>query len=236
MTLPIEDVLRDDDLRVRFLKGISGRLVVVFTGIGAGFGGAQLDEFAASASGGGANDVLFVTDRRQSWYATPGLWDRIVRLVSDVTAVEKTTELVTLGNSMGGFGSMLATRDLPVRRAIAFSPQVSMDHGILRDTRWPDVAATFGPLPIRSTADLVGAVDAEFYVAAAKGCEADMAHLDLLPEHERLHRFVLPGRAHNVAGRLKAAGHLSNVITAIVLGRTKRVTTFFRRYSRELTT
>ncbi|WGH77144.1 alpha/beta fold hydrolase domain-containing protein [Jannaschia ovalis] len=232
MAQAIQTVLRDDALVLRFLKGQGSRLVVVFTGIGAGFGDRRLDEFAASASDGGANNVLFVTDRAASWYAAPGLWDRIVDLIRATCEHEATTELVTLGNSMGGYGAMLAARDLPVARAIAFSPQVTMDRDLLADARWPDVAAKFGPLPIRSTAELVGQGETRFFVAVGGDCAPDRAHVDLLPAHPNLHRFVLPVAAHNLARSLKEAGQLSQIIAAIIRGRTRRVTTIFNRYAR----
>ena len=204
---------------------------MVFTGVKAGFGDRKLDEFAASASDGGSNKVLFVTDRAASWYAAPGLWERICDLVQATCEHEETTELVTLGSSMGGYGAMLAARDLPVTRAIAFSPQVTMDRRILADDRWPDVETVFGQPPIRSTAELVGKGETEFFVAVGGGCAPDKAHVDLLPEHPKLHRYVLPVAIHNIARSLKEAGHLPDLIAALIEGRTRRVRTALQRYA-----
>ena len=215
MSSTIDTVLQDEELILRWLPGSTRRMVVVFTGLKAGFGGAPLDEFAGSASDKGKNNVLFVTDRRATWFAAPGLWRRIVKLIRYLRKSERIDEIVTLGNSMGGFGALLLPRDVRVRRAIAFSPQLTMDRTLMDDTRWPDIKDKFGDLPV----DNVG------------GCREDVAHLDFAPEMNRVHRFVLPKGRHNIAGALKDAGLLSDVIGAIIRGRKTRVERLYAEYA-----
>ncbi|WP_281824885.1 hypothetical protein [Jannaschia rubra] len=234
MALTIETVLKDEELALRWLPGSARRMVVVFTGLKARFGGQKLDEFAMSASQGGENNVLFVTDRRGGWYAGPDLWTRIVGLIGYLQRDERIEEIVTLGNSMGGYGALLLPRDLRVTRAIAFSPQVSMDPALSGDRRWPDVEATVGPLPERDLPGTVAASRTQYYLVAARGCAEDVAHLALMPGHRRVHRWILPGGRHNIAGGLKMAGLLPDVIDALVRGRKARADALLSRYAGEL--
>lgn len=227
----VETVFRDEGLLLRWLPGRARRLVVVFTGRKAGFGGQPLDEFAGSAAGGGENNVLFVTDRRASWYAAPGLWRQIVKLIRFLRRSESIAEIVTLGNSMGGYGALLLPRDLRVARAIAFSPQLTLDRDLVDDARWPDVAARFGPLPAGDLGATFAATRTQYYVTAGGACREDVAQLSRLPEMARVRRWVLPGGRHNLAADLKAADLLSPVIEALLRGRPARVDALYARYA-----
>lgn len=231
MGLTIETVLRDEELTLRWLPGSTSRLVVVFTGMRARVGGQLVDEFARSASLNGQNNVLFVTDRRATWFAAPGLWRRIVRAVKLLRQSESIREIVSLGTSMGGYGALLLPRDVRVTRAIAFAPQITMDRGLLDDGRWPDIAKRWGTMPVRSIAETVAATRTQYYVSAGAGCPEDVAHLDLMPEHRRVHRFVLPKGRHNLARSLKDAGVLHDVVAALLRGRKARVEALYAHYA-----
>ncbi|KIT15119.1 hypothetical protein [Jannaschia aquimarina] len=223
MRRPVKPLFRDEELVLRWLPGTTPRLVVVFTGMKRGVGGETLDEFAASASCGGENAVLFVTDRRITWFAAPGLWARTVDMIREIIEAEGIEEVITLGNSMGGYAAMLLPRDIPVRRAIAFAPQITMDREILDDARWPDVKSEWGDLPVRNLADTVSETRTHYFAFASRDCAEDVAHLDLLPRQPRMHRFLLASDRHNPARTLKEKGVLGRVVAAIVRGRRQHV-------------
>ncbi|CTQ49213.1 alpha/beta hydrolase [Jannaschia donghaensis] len=231
MALTIDTVLEDRDLTLRWLPGSARRMVVVFTGRGAGFGGAPLDEFAGSAARRGENNVLFVTDRRGSWYSAPGLWSKAVRLIRYLRRSEGIEEVVSLGNSMGGYGALLLPQEMRVRRAIAFSPQLTLDRDLTDDGRWPDVMKRYGWMPARNVGETFGATRTQYYLTAGKACREDLDQLDFAPDLQRVHRWTLPAARHNVAGRLKDAGLLYDVIGAIIRGRKARVETLYQRYA-----
>ena len=228
----IETVFQDEELTLRWLPGRAARLVVVFTGAQKGFGGQPLDEFAGSASDEGDNKVLFVTDRLASWYAAPGLWRRIVRLIRMVRRDEGVEEVVTLGNSMGGYGALLLPRDLTVRsRGRVFAAADGRSMGLSGDPRWPDVEARWGGTPARNLAETFAGTRTQYYLTAGAACLEDVAHLNLAPALKRVHRWVLPHGRHNLAAALKSAGLLHDVIHAILRGRKARVTNLYDRYS-----
>lgn len=227
----IDTVLQDEELILRWLPGRARRMVVVFTGVRAGFGGAPLDEFAGSASHGGENSVLFVTDRRGTWYSAPGLWSKIVKLIRYLRKSEGIEEIVTLGNSMGGYGALLLPQDLRVRRAIAFSPQLTLDRDLTDDGRWPDIMKRYGTMPARNVGETFGSTRTQYYLTAGGGCSEDVEHLNFAPEMSRVHRWILPRGKHNLAGTLRDAGLLYDVIGAIIRGRKARVETLYQRYA-----
>jgi pimeloyl-ACP methyl ester carboxylesterase len=230
MALTIETVLEDKELRVRWLPGTSRAMVTVFTGRHHEFGAQPADEFAYSAYAKGKNNVLFVSDLRQSWYSLPDLWDRIVGLIRDVIQLEGIERVVTLGNSMGGYGALLLPRDIAVQRALAFCPQLSMDAAVIAEDRWPAAQAKFGILPERNIADTIEATRTHYYVTAGTGAPRDIAQMDLLPVHPRINRWVLRGGGHNIAERLKEAGLLPNVIAALIRGNKPQIETLFAEY------
>ncbi|PWJ17502.1 hypothetical protein [Jannaschia seohaensis] len=223
----VETLLRDEELTLRWLPGRAPRLVVAFTGMRAGFGGTPLDEFAGSAGQGGENNVLFVTDRRATWYSATGLWARILGAVRHLVRERRVQETISLGTSMGGYGAMLLPRHVRVKRAIAFAPQVTLDRAVLDDDRWPRIARPV----LRDLAATLPDTGAHYYLTAGAGCAADVAHLDLLPEHKRVHRYVLPTGRHNVAGALKEAGLLGQVISAIIRGRKTRLERLYETFA-----
>lgn len=231
MMTPIQTIYRDEALALRWLPGSSSRLVVVFTGLKLSVGGESLDEFAGSVTEGGTNKVLFVTDRRATWYAAPGLWSRIVEMVEDVCDAERVDEVLSLGNSMGGYGALLLARDLEVRRAVAFAPQVTMDKHLLDDVRWPDVATVWGPLPVPCIGDTIAGTKTEYLAHAGSNAPQDVAHLDRLPDHPRLYRRVWPRGRHNLARSLKDAGLLKDVISASLRGDHPRIDALYDTYA-----
>lgn len=229
--LNIDTIYEDRELRLRWLPGTSRTMVVAFTGRHHQFGGQPADEFARSAHGKGHNSVLFVSDLHQSWYSRPGLWQRIVRMVREVRNAEKIDEVVTLGNSMGGFGALLLPRDLKVRRALGFCAQVSMDRNVIDEDRWMTAQRRFGQLPVRNVAETIDAGRTHYFLTAGTAAPKDVAQLGLMPDHPRVHSWVLPGAGHNLAERLKKADLLHKVIAAMIRGKRAAIEALYSDYT-----
>jgi len=129
-----EMLLNDADLRITFLPGNlpSGAAIISFAGIGRGLGGLQFEEFARTLTGQpGQHDIYFVIDKNRSWYNRAT--DKLEAVLLPHLAGRR---LVTLGNSMGGFGALLfATRWPGCEAAIAFVPQYSVHPHIVPNER-----------------------------------------------------------------------------------------------------
>lgn len=210
MSYEIETLCDDEHLRLRWLSGDSSRLIVAFTGIGHGMGGVQRDEFVGASSDGGANSTLFVTDRRRSWYSSPGLIDRITDQIEERAAISGATEIATIGNSMGGFGAILFTKYVDVAVAVAFAPQYSMDSSIVADRRWARYRADFGPLPVRSLDDAMNGRTLYFVISGDAPLER--AHMERFSNRDNLFRFEVPGADHSVAKALKESGAMREIL------------------------
>ncbi len=89
----------------------------------------------------------------------------------------------------------------------------------------------FGDLPVDNVGGTFADTKTQYYLTAGGGCREDVAHLDFAPEMNRVHRFVLPKGRHNIAGALKDAGLLSDVIGAIIRGRKTRVERLYAEYA-----
>ena len=204
----------DDDLRIDHLPGREPRLVVAVGGIGHGFGGLQRAEFVGTASQGGRNHVLFVADRRRSWFTSPGLVERIAELAGGVMREIGAASCHTLGNSMGGYGAFRLSREMPVATASAFSPQASMDPALIDERRWEEhrPAIRLDRHPPLSECLVEGTRYAAVFGANSR---REMAHRALLPAWPGLRVIELPDGGHNIVQILKEAEILMPLVAAM---------------------
>lgn len=234
----VEDILEDETLRLRWLAGSGPRMVVSFTSIQHRHDdGRPRDDFLGAASMGGQNKVLFVSDLRWSWYSRAGLMEKIVDYVTRIRDMEEVTEVVTIGNSMGGYGAMILPRFVPVTRVAAFVPQVSMHPDLVQEDRWLGVMKNHGTYPVKTAGDVVTAQGGtEFYVTFGRKQKKDQAQAALLPEAANLTVNMLPRCGHDAAEKMKAAGVLNKAVAAKLTGdrkALKKAVQDYARYARE---
>lgn len=128
------DVYEDSSVRVSLLERevISSNVCVCFTGIGHALGGidVQKEEFTKIK---GFCRIIFVTDKDRSW----GNGIDIFFIVSLLRPYLFGKRVFLLGNSMGGFLSIVFSRYLLVDVCVAFSSQYSVDDEVVKgETRW----------------------------------------------------------------------------------------------------
>ena len=193
------------------LAGRSTRLVVSLAGVGMRRGSTPPLEFIGTASDGGKNHVLFISDARRSWLNGPGVTEGIIDLVERYRKTHGITETILLGNSMGGFAALVLADLIAVDTVIAFAPQFSVHPDIVpEETRW-----SFHISRIKNWVyDDVGALDrpntAYFLFHDEHPWEA--RHWLRFPWHARLNHFILSGLAHEVASRLQKRRMLAQVV------------------------
>ena len=169
-------------------------------------------EFAHSAWRDGGNSVVFVSDRKGIWFTAPGMTDQIVATVRALHARIGAPPLITVGNSMGGYGAILFAQPLGARAAIAFGPQFSIRPGaVAGETRWQGAARrSFGTLP-----DLGEALTHDIPCLITHGLsEDDRFQAAAFPEAEHIAHVVYPRLNHNTARAIRKAGALSAIFEA----------------------
>ena len=222
------DILHEDPLLlIERLQGEGRRLVVAVSGIGHGFDGMQRVEFAGTASDGGRNTVLFVTDRTRSWFTADGIVARIAEVVQAELARLGLPACHTIGNSMGGYGAIRLARDMPVAVSLAFSPQASMDPSLIAEHRWPEhrpaivmvrhlpLSACIAPHPPHAAA--------QYFAVFGAAARIERNHRALLPDAPNLTCLMLLGGGHNIVRVLKGTGHLLPLVEAAMDGDAARV-------------
>ena len=210
-------LIDDDDLRITFRLGNlpEGAAIVSFAGIGLGLGGIQIEEFARTLTGRPRqHDLYFIIDKNRSWYNRAS--DKLEAVLLPLVAGRK---LVTLGNSMGGFGALLfATRWPGCEAAIAFVPQYSVhprvvptehryDQWVNAITDWRFPTCMGDVLPSCRRVVLFGL-----------GQPLDMPHYAHFEAARSagLELIGIEGSKHDLAAHLRAKGALRPLFDAII--------------------
>lgn len=206
--------LQNDDACAVFLDDQPGDTCLVsFTGIGHGTGGldVQRPEFAKAGVSG---PRFFIIDKTRSW----GNALALEQLAFHVIKRAEGRRVFTLGNSMGGFLAILASKPLGATRCLAFSPQWSVDPACMplerrwmayrrtiRHFRYPDLSKAFSS-------------DCSYDVVFG-GDVFEAMHAERFPaDYQNVAIYQLGNSGHEVAASLKAAGLLHNVVTASLNG------------------
>ncbi|WP_162798611.1 hypothetical protein [Sulfitobacter sp. SK012] len=231
----MDTVYLDDALKVECLPGEGKRLVVVLSGIGHGFAGMQHAEFAGTASDGGQNTVMFVADRKRSWFSADGLVPKIADVVGEALHHAGLNACYTLGNSMGGYGAIRLTMDMPVKASLAFSPQFSMDRSVINEARW-DQYRPFIDLSRHLPLSRCISPDTTHYAVFGAGSPPEVRHRDLLPHAPNLNCLMLPGAGHNIVVRLKETGHLKPLVLAMLNEDDGAIAQISARYALDIAT
>lgn len=191
-------------------------MVVSITGIGHRQGKWQRIEFPKIASASGENTVVFVTDKRRTWFNGAGLIEQIVEAIRELSKRLGIRWIATLGNSMGGYGAVLLANLIGAQQAIAFVPQFTMDDRVLREPRWQDYKAGMARFAVASLAECMGPPCRFFVLHGARG--QDRRHWPLFPTGQNAQYWIVPLGTHAAAARLQEAGRLDPLITALLSG------------------
>lgn len=233
-----QTIHQDEELLIRWLPGTSTRLILAFSGVKHGLGGMPMDEFIGTASGGSSNHVLFISDMKRSWYSRKGLVALTTKTVEDFCQGHDIEHIDAIGNSMGGYGAIRFSSELPIRRVAAFAPQVSMDLSVINEKRWQGYRQFFGEELLPSLAEPILKSDAQIFVTFGGGVKTELAQAALLPDAPHLHVKLLPYCHHNVVKDLKAAGMVTPLVNAKLAGDSQRVSEIydaFNAYNRQAT-
>lgn len=220
--LDIALMLDEPDLQVWSHIGRSDRLVLCFSGIGRRQGESPGYEFAATATAGGRDHVLFIADPARSWLNAPGLIEEIVELASEHAGRIGAREIVTLGHSMGGFAALAMPAWLPVRVAVGMSPQFSVHpEAAGQDPRWMEYRARIEAFRLRTLAPLLNDETGYFVFHGEHPREA--VQREPFPRKPNLHHYYFRKVVHEVPQVLREKRVLSAVVQEAFANRPRRV-------------
>lgn len=220
----------EDPKRVRVAKPLVGhslsgrtkRLVVSLAGVGRRRGGVQPMEFVGTASAYGDNHVLFLSDTERSWMNAPGQAEKTVSAITGYRDKHGIDEVVTLGNSMGGFAALVLPDLMRIDVAIAFAPQFSAHHDLVpEETRWTPHRDKITDWPYPT----VGQLDCETtkYFIFHGDAPDEVIHWQRFPKSPELNHFIFEGGTHNIARLLQKRGRLAEVINLAIARRSRAV-------------
>jgi hypothetical protein len=215
---PRRQVLIDDaDLLITFLPGNlpESATIVSFAGIGQGLGGLQVEEFARTLTGQpGQHDLYFVIDKTRSWY------NRASDKLEAVMLPQLTGRcVVTLGNSMGGFGALLFGARWPgCEAAIAFVPQYSVHPQVVpAEHRFDELVQAIGDWRFETCVPATSPACRRLVFFGLDHAQ-DMKHLALFQAacSPGLEVFGIADSTHDLAAHLRSKGALHPLFEAII--------------------
>src|SRR5437868_4250885 len=122
----MRELVNDENIRVSVIEQNSSTVTLCFTGVGHAIGGVdvQSEEFLNASK---MATCLFIIDKKRSWGNSID-FESLGKVIGPY--IEART-VNTIGNSMGGFLAVLATRFFPVDVAVAICPQFSVSKRII---------------------------------------------------------------------------------------------------------
>lgn len=201
----------DDDLRVtRLGDPAASGLFICFTGIRQSMGGIGAEEFTGSTALPDFS-ALFVSDLKRTWYnGYPA--ERLTDILDPFCTGKR---VVTVGNSMGGFGALWATTILPVDTAIAFAPQYSVHPEIVPgETRWREYTDAIEHWRYPSVVD---AFTTGTRIYTING-DDDRDHWSNFPEQAGCEHVLIQNSGHDPALLIKQSGALSALMQTCLGG------------------
>ncbi len=211
-------VFEDARLRVSFEAGCGGdEIVLVFTGVRHGVAGIKKDDFVrTNRTSAITRDVYYINDLRHSWYN--GIRQDVVDVLSPRIEGRR---VVTLGNSLGGFGALMFSglfESCDV--AIAFAPQYSVRPELVPfETRWKEFSSHIEAHE-NNTCFLPGVdyAGCRKFIFCGAGDRRDQTHAKLIAQaaDADTHVFSVADCGHDVSFKLKEHGLLSELIEAAI--------------------
>jgi hypothetical protein len=201
-------LIDDDFLKIAVAENDTNYATLCFTGIGHALGGVdiQSEEFLRSSQN---STSIFIVDKRRSWGNNID-FSELKRIIEPYLRGKIVN---ALGNSMGAFLAILASKFIDIAVVVAIVPQYSVSKQIvpgesrwdkyvdeIKNWRYPSLEGSFQ-------------VNTQYYILAGVGGDDDK-HLLLFPRCENIINIYFTEKqfVHSVAKILKSDGVLYEVI------------------------
>lgn len=172
-----------------------------------GFGEAFLDE--------NGFDAIHVISRSNAWYQYADMPAALAAIAAAAGAATR----VTYGLSMGAYAAVRFARDVQADRAIAISPQYSIDpRTVPFEKRWSEFGAKIPFLWDWPRPGAGYAPDGPEVAAIYDPHNLDIRHVALIAAHHPVRHIAVPYGGHPVTALLSEAGLLSGLILDLIRG------------------
>lgn len=211
----------DFGLRIYERRGHGPMLLLIFSGVGVEYTGWQGIDFVRFTRAHPQHHVLFFEDSNRSWLNAPSVLEQIEATVAQYCTDHGIDDIVTLGNSMGGFMALALADRLGAIRSVAFSPQYSIHPDIVpKERRWKTLRARIKDWRIRDLSTAFTGAAEHFVICGAAPFERQ--HWDLLPSLPQLNLFVFPKHGHTIVRHLRDKAALHPLLDHAIAGRRRR--------------
>ncbi len=218
----IQTLIATEDHELAYMRGTGNRLVVSLGGVGTKPEEMPPFEFVGTASQGGENHVILVTERARTWMNSPDLPEAIVKEIETVVAREAIDEVVALCNSMGGFMALVLPTLTRVDTVVALSPQFSMHPQVVREeTRWQKWRRRFPTYRFRQ---VPAPQDGTRYLVLHGDTPEERIHWARFPlAPQTFNHFILRGQSHDLVGKLKKIDIMGPLLQRAMDAKTRQV-------------
>jgi pimeloyl-ACP methyl ester carboxylesterase len=215
-------IYSDPTVAAVWLPGQTTRLIVVFQSARRRSLKEKRLDFRAMAWDHGRNHVLFVSDRRKSWYSRPGQRERITGLIRQFAARHGVETIWAVGSSMGGYGAILFSNRVPFSQVIAFVPQLLITDAVTSGANWARNRPNITVEVERDLVPILASTSCRVHLVYGDQDADDLIHLNhlrqTLPDSPNVKLVLAPGKDHGIAPWLNAQGQLAQFATALWTG------------------
>lgn len=207
MEITYEDEFLRISARQKTNNNASDSILLSFTGVGHGMGEIDVQKPEFFGSGRVFDNVIFITDKTRSW----GNSLNFNTLAEKIAPFIENKDVYSIGNSMGGFLSIVATHYLPIKKSISFAPQYSVNPiDVPWEHRWKSYTDKIYNYSIKNAGSHMNDRTAYFVLSGSK--KNDKKHALLFSVKPNVFHYSFPKTGHNVAASLKEGGLLDRVI------------------------
>ncbi len=207
----------DANLRIWRMQGRDQRLVVSFSGWGPDLSVPQGAGFVGTCSMGGENTVLFVADTARSYFTKPGMVETIAQHIEAERSRIPEAELVTFGDSMGGYGALLMADTVGATRAVGFAPTIDFTPQAMGVRRFSRAKGDFRKVPPPQPLSKLRYEGVELFVVFGIN-RTDAPHITELDVSPSRHIAIIPTAPHIIPTWLKKKGRLEEFANAAIKG------------------
>ena len=188
-------------------------ILLSFTGIGHAMGGIDVQNAEFFGLGRNFDNVIFITDKTRSW----GNLLNFEQINIIVKQFANNSKLYSIGNSMGGCLSIIASKYIEISVSISFAPQFSVNPKIASwETRWRDYISNIKTHDIEHVGSYFN--NKTRYFIFSSGDKLDRRHATLFPVKGNINHYLFPEFNHALASQLKEVGVLYEIISKALDG------------------